>query len=327
MIKNLKFRIIDRDLNHEELEKLTAFILYLNANSTKIRVIYRGENYESLKNKLNLTDDEDYIRLSYFIFLIGDKGRTYRKSYREEIKNKNKVYSIDCTEDTFFENIFLKMRKILSNSKKPEIINFNAKNDILSKYFLNTNNKIDFLNKINAITNDKEKIKIRDYYLSLMHQIGKIGFYNNSFFTSTSFDYNKAIYFAENDSSSEKIIFVSWVKYPLNNIGVSFNYLNNAKSLIKSSQLPNYNTSFFPRQKEFAVKGGLLPHYILGYIKVDKNEFEINPNFFFTKKSFDEILINGFDIDQSDFHEALTQTDYKGFFQFNLESEYIDINE
>lgn len=327
MLENLKFRIIDRDLNQEELKKLTAFLLYFNANPNKIRVIYRGENYESLKNKLNLLDNEDYIRLSYFVFLIGDKGRTYRKTYREKIKNKNKVYSIDCIDDSFFENIFLKMRKILSNRNKPEIIRFNEANGILSEYFLNTSNKMDFINKIKLITNDKEKIKIRDYYLSLMHQIGQIGFYNNSFFTSTSFDYNKAIHFAENHSSSEKIIFVSWVKYPQNNIGVSFNYLNNAKILIKNSQIPNYNISFFPEQKEFAVKGGLLPHYILGYIKVDKNEFEINPNFFFTKKSHDDILRNGFDIDQSDFHEALDQTDYKGFFILNIDSDYIDINE
>lgn len=326
MFENLKFKISDRDLNYEELRKLSTFLFYFKVSS-KVRVIYRGENYENLKNKLNLYGNDDYSKLSYIVFLVGDKGRTYRKSYRENIKKQNKVYAIDCIDDDIFEFIFSKMKKILNNSKKSEIIEFKKKNDIFSEYFLNSNNKTDFIDKIKAVTNNEEKIRIRDYYLSLMHQIGKIGFYNNSFFTSTSFDYNSAMHFAKNDSLSEKIIFVSWVKYPQNDVGVSFNYLNKVKKIIRNSQLPEYNISFFPEQNEFAVKGGLLPHYILGYIKVDKNEFEINPNFFSTKKSYDAILKDGFEINQVDFYEVLDETDYKGYFMFNLENDYSDVNE
>lgn len=46
--------------------------------------------------------------------------------------------------------------------------------------------------------------------------------------------------------------------------------------------LPVYEKSFFPYQKEVTLKGGLLPHYLLGYLHNKRSEkiFEINPALF-----------------------------------------------
>ena len=61
----------------------------------------------------------------------------------------------------------------------------------------------------------------------------------------------------------------------------------------------------------------MLPHYLLGFIDIEKKEFIVNPNFFSSNKSFCEIVENGFDIDQSSFQEKIDKTDYCGFFMID----------
>lgn len=327
-MNELKYNVNGEALNKYEVEKFNTFYADLNKNPKKIKVIYRGENYDNLKEKLDLTNDNDYNKINKYIFLIGEKGRVYRNKHKNKLKHKSKIYSIDNIQDNLFNKIFDKFNLILKNKSLNQVVEiFKSNNYEFSEYFKDKrNNKLDFIIKINSFSKTNERLKVRDYYLSLLHKIGNIGFFHNSFFVSTSSDFNTAVSFAENSNNSKKIIFISWVEYPINIIGINFNYLNLFKNKITQVALPSYNKSFFPSQNEITIKGGLLPHFILGYIRLEDKIFEINPNFFYTTKNFEKVIKNGFDINQSNFAEALNETDYSGFFMLNDNNLYSDIN-
>ena len=327
MFKDLTYKKPDGNISQIELEKLTSFFLYLIKNKHQVRIIFRGENYSNLKVKLNLNGDNDYNKLSSFLFLLGDKGRTYRNEFKKKILKKNKIYSLNCISDDLVKNIFKKLNYILTRkANNKEVQLFKTKNIEFCEYFLNTKNKEHLKDKIKSLENVDDKIKVRDYYLSLLHKIGKIGFYNNSFFISTTTDFNVAKKFSENTCSSTRLILFSWVSFPMNKIGVSFNYLNKSSNLIKSLGLPIYNRIFYQAQNEISIKGGLLPHYILGFLKLESKEFIVNPNFLNSNKDFIGMVKDGFNIDQTTFNEKLDETDYNGFFTINEDGLLEDIN-
>lgn len=159
----------------------------------------------------------------------------------------------------------------------------------------------------------KSKLKVRDYYLKLLHRIGNIGFSDKSFYLSTSRKFSAAKSFATDDG----IVFISWGKSILESYPIQ---------ILKESGLPMYVKAVFPLQREVTLTGGLLPHYILGYYVVNEKTFVVNPNLFSTEKSFNQIMQHGFDIDQSRFHEALQQTNYSGFIVLDENDDYFDIN-
>lgn len=328
IMNGLIYKVNGEILNDYETEKFKTFYEYLSNNSKNIKIIYRGENYSNLKEKLNLCGDNDYYKLSQTIFLIGEKGRVYRNEYKNKIKDKRKVYPIDYIDEDLFNRIFDKLNLILQNkNNNPKIEKFISNNLEFADYFKNkSDNKKKFISKINTINKSIEKIKVKDYYLSLLHKIGTIGFHNNSFFISTTTNYDVAKSFAKNSENSQKIIFVSWIKYPINNIGINFNYLNSFKNRILQIGLPFYDKTFFPEQTEISIKGGLLPHFILGYVQLEDKTFEINPNLFFSAKNIKNTIKNGFDIDQTGFSKSLNESDYNGFFTLNNNNEYSDFN-
>lgn len=327
MFKDLKYKNNGSELSVEELEKINSFFLALSQNKLRTRIIFRGENYQSLKEKFSLNGNSDFNKLNAIIFQIGAKGRVYRDEYKKKIKNKNKIHAIDSVETNLFKYIFHKINYILSKKKnREEIKQFKCNNKDIDDYFLDKNKMNDFLTKVSSSKNNQEKIRIRDYYLNLLHQVGGIGFYNNSFFLSTSTDIKVAEKFSAKFTNSEKIIFISWVNYPINKIGISFNYLNKLSSKLLNMGLPTYSKSFFPKQKEVSIKGGLLPHYILGYIRPEKKELILNPNLFTTNKDFNGIIKNGFDIDQTNFKKFLNKTDYSGYFILDENNIYSDFN-
>lgn len=114
--------------------------------------------------------------------------------------------------------------------------------------------------------------------------------------------------------SNKDIIIVARDNTPLINGRAGFDSKKMNSSIFNESILPTYTKSFFPKQREILLKGGIFPHYMLGYINLENKEFELNTHFFSTPKTFKEILINGFDIAQSSFHQKLKETDYESFF-------------
>jgi len=108
---------------------------------------------------------------------------------------------------------------------------------------------------------------------------------------------------------------------PLIDYGVSRETLSSVEDLLVHRKLPIYKREIFPSQKELMIRGAIFPHHLLGYIDTKRNSFIVNSNFpFSTIESLENddvqlnyirmIIKNGFEIDQSNFHEFINNTDY-----------------
>lgn len=310
---DLVFKVDGRDLTDKELKKVTIFILELSR--VWRRIIYRGENEENLRRKLNINSTENiFERLSYFIFMVGDKARAYHLQNRDSIINEGNIYPIDSLDQDVFYMIFDKFYNVFHTSTNRENIDFREYNHDFATFFQNRENRNIFLNKILEIQNDHDKLIVRDYYLSLLHKIGKVGLHYTSLFVSTTLDKEVSDHFAKVNVNSEKsITFVGW-----------FARKASGNGLIKRYSLPVYNRGIYLNQREISMKGGILPHYLLGYIVHSTNEFFINPNFFTTNKEISSIVKDGLDIDQTNFIEVLRQTNYTGYITLDGDENWRD---
>lgn len=312
-------------LTNDEANRVMSFMAYLiKQNPVNLKMIYRGINYSILRESLNLSGENEFERVSQFLFLIGDKGRLYRQEYQNKIRIKRKLHSITDSDDDIFKYIFNKYNKILNIKGNLTIEKFIKNNPIFSDYFLHKNHLRTFIETIKEFPKDL-KIQLRDYYFLPLHQLGVKGIYPNSFFVSTTKRFNVAKKFAVNTLSKDSIILYSWISRPFNR------YIQPHISIERQSKvgeilhkLPIYSRSFFPRQSEVSLKGGLLPHYLLGYLRLRTNEFEVNPYLFSTTKSFLKIIKEGFDIDQAMLLAALKETDYIDFFTVDENGNYFD---
>lgn len=324
-IGELSFKYDNQNLTVAEFRKLSAFLVGLAGSSSKKKhqLIFRGENYQSLKSKFKLTGDElNFHHLSDMLFMIGEKGRGYRKSYRDKIK-KYKLFSITDSSSELFKYIFLKYRDVLSIMNYQVTDKFKRENVLFTDFFLNKKNEQFFVETIMTFTKGKREIA-RDFYLKPLHQIGQSGYYNNSVYLSTTPEIKVANYFSNYKDSSSPVIIVGWIGATMKNNSFGLTYADKAKTFLDGVKLPVYSGVFFPKQKEVTLRGGMFPHYILGYILKERMEFNLNPHFFSTEKSFTEIIKNGFDIDQTHFFEALRQTDYEGSFWLDEEDNFGD---
>lgn len=317
--QNLILKQNHNDLTAQQLQKVTAFLLFLikQQSNRRVSVIYRGDNFENLKNKLNLYGDQlEDTNLNEMLFLIGEKGRGYRKSYTAKIKRKYKIFGIRNSDERVFKYIFGKYRSVFRKSDNPIIENFKRSNPLYVQFFLSGENENVFLETAGNLLENK-RLEFRDYFLAPLHHLGAIGYFNNSIFLSTSSDSNIANDFSPHrqiPNFSEKITIVSWIPQPVMKRYVAYHYSTISNRTIKKLGFPVYKEPFYPTQKEITMKGGLFPHYMLGYFRGRKNQFEINPHFFSTEKAFSEIVDEGFNIDQSNFNRRLKETDYGAFF-------------
>jgi hypothetical protein len=308
---NYNFKINGQDLNKEQYDTLTNFILYTSRKNFT-RIIYRGESIDNLKEKLNILPHENfYEKLNYFTFKIGEKSRVYQERHFKNLKDKSLVSINDLSEKTF-KYIFNKINKVLTESKDPEIKEFINNNDDFCTFFHNKKNLNDFIFNIQKL-NNKQKLKARDYYLSFLHRVGQLGFYQNSFFLSTTT--SKTI--AEKFTKEDDIIFVSWA---------TFKYIKKETNELKINNLPTFNKNIFEYQDEISIKGGLFPQRIIGFIDRNINTFHLNPNIFFFPDLVEYMVDNGIPIDQDDFDQIRSLTNYSGFFTHDGTEYNDDIN-
>jgi hypothetical protein len=317
--ESLKFKVHGRDLSTPEFEKLTAFIFAITQAQVlkQVNVLYRGESYSNLKEKLNMKGSTpDYQKLNDFIFLIGEKGRAYQKEYRKKVKFDHQLFSVSDTSSLVFKYIFQKFNQALKLDKSA-VRHFKNSNSKFSGFFLDDGNEKHFVQKVGE-SPKKQLIEIRDYYLMPLHHLGSVGYYNNSILLSTSTDKKVAINFARSRGERHSVIFISWVsrKKP-------FPVQRKTSISVGKYDLPTYKTSFYPHQSETSLKGGILPHYLIGYVK-DDWEMELNPNLFSTQNEFKQILQNGFEIDQIKFGEKLKETNYTVYFTVDEMGNYRD---
>ena len=200
------------------------------------------------------------------------------------------------------------IRRVVADFRKREI-------GIIS-FFCNKDNERRFIDIVDKLTLPQQIIA-RDYYLGLLHHISKSEYYASSFMLSTSIDFSRASKFAwnrEEKNSENPLIIFGWVPYKYKGVlSVPDSRILREKINMETIGLPVYEKSFFPYQKEVTLKGGLLPHYLLGYLDNNKEDvvFEINPALFETNDSWDGIELP---VDQSTFHQCLQNTLFGRYF-------------
>jgi hypothetical protein len=257
-----------KELNETEKIKWKEFLVWFTRNieQKNISLLYRGTTKKELKDRVasSYRNDDDYMK---YLFSWGEKSKSFLKKNK---KNNSFLRSIESIGGKTFSLIFSKIKEII-NLDSIIVKHFNQNNPNVFNYFKDGMNKGDFIIKIlgQELT---YKIKIRNYYLRLIHTIFELGHKNEfSIFVSTSFDFEIAKNFSvENDG----ITILYWVANPIERFGLSLGIVQELAPFIGEMGLPMYFTEFYPKDKEYCVLGALFPGHIMGYI--DKETLVLN---------------------------------------------------
>lgn len=280
-------------MTNQELIRYNQFLL-AEMDLTRRRVIklvYRGDSLNNLCERLNVDNNGDLTNIELILerlFMVGEKSRRYY--------SLDGNFNIDDTDDYVFEKISKYFKDSLKN-KNPNCVYFFSRNKVLANFFADKHNKNRFL-RIVENANHHERLHIRNYYLTLLHQLAAINYKNKSHFVSTSEDYKIAEKFARQNTDSNKVILHCWQP------------IRQEREIITKYDLPKYSLGPFDYQKEFSVLGGILPHFISGLELMSTNRFYPNPNIFCNEVS-DQIFITGLEIDQTNFGKVLALTNYR----------------
>jgi hypothetical protein len=306
-----------------------------------------------------------YLEIEFYnrLFLIGKKAKIYKREHEEIanlIPNKSSMLllSINNIEDDAFEYIFrvffhvfsenfnrqlvIQIEQILnefkylgsiSNShqgvlrglaekaRELEIIeSFKSTEKTFCEYFQRLESK-NFLTQLPSVKN--ARLKIRDYYLYLIHNFSSSKF---SILCSTSRDIGIAEEFSKGYENKDGIIFFYFSPNLRDIHAMSLELGSNGCNLCKHYSLPVYGTNFYPREDEVALKGGLIPHRILGIFDMSQNKFVVNPHLFLHRNSDKislDILKDGYNIDQENFPKLIKDTGYRGYF-FRYDEFFVD---
>lgn len=286
--------------NLTTVQKEIFLLFYKSISGSSI--IYRGVDGEYLSRRYN-TDASNLSLLSELLFLYGDKGEEFCKDIHFEI-------DINNTERICFQSILNNLKETFSNrnsnndavnNRLPEFCkdNYTAIHNIISI------NEEEWCERIDPLP-EETKIKIKDYYISFLHTIGKAGYGNYSYFLSTTKNYKTAEFFRHNDNE-DGIIIVGWT----NGKGIICTEEPSLKTIVESCGLPTFDKDFFPGQKEITYKCGLLPHFIIGYHYKDK--FEINP-YILKIEDMSAVRKEGLPVNQKPFIELLSKTNFKSYY-------------
>lgn len=320
-------------LNGRELSNIQKEFFFSSVNKiyrTNDKFIYRGDKKTTLSTTYGIEADEFSRQFSHKLFVLGVKARMLMQG---DVPGINEL-DIAGRDRDVFRLIF----KMLSNLLQREfpfgtvrraIAGFRSREEAVATFFRSQYNESIFVETINALPSH-EQILIRDYYLALLHHISKSEYYNSSFLLSTTVDFSQAYKFAwkgEEVDSDNPLILFGWIPDEYEGI-LNVPNTNILKRKIDMGKLglPIYEMTFFFNQKEVTLKGGLLPHYTLGYLYSDQQErdiFEINPALFRTDRSW-----NGKElpVDQNTFFTRIENTLYGRYFTLNPRSKEFSQN-
>jgi hypothetical protein len=287
-------------VSEEEKKILESFLNAL----FRVSVVYRhvGDSYLEMQYRTRTNNIE---LLSEHIFLYGDKG----KLFYEELDQKTFNKDISEIKDEVFSFIYKKYKKVfvekaLKSHKTIDAVDTFCKKEPSFVSFWSNMTEEEWLKRIDKL-DEKEKRKIKDYYVSLLHTVGLAGYGRNSYFLSTSRDMNiRNIMRWQNDG----IEIVGWTKFSRKNV-ITYDKTEKLSVIVKSIGFPIVSHAFFPVQREITYKCGILPHYIVGYL-YGKDSFEINP-YILKKQDFGSVCEKGLDIDQTLFYQRLSEVGYK----------------
>ncbi len=281
-----------------ELTKNENIIFYqakelINDNLNKtIKMIYRGEENKNLFYKLNTLNQDDAFNK---IFRLGDKSASHY--------NPDNISDIEDISIETFEFIFITIKDNLNYDDENSQTEF-------EKYFIDTDIET-FLIQINDL-NDKTKLRIRDYYYAYLHtcdeSIDNISHYVSTSLNPTfSWDY-------WDTTTDDKVLFHYILRQPYLDFAIYSKNQGHLKSLCKKNNLPTYK-AVYPNEDEISVKGLLLANYIFGieYIENGEKYFLVNPCLFQNDFNINDLLTDGFSINQNDVMETLPTTKYNKY--------------
>lgn len=285
--------------------------------SNNYKFIYRGDKKDKIRSVYGLAKDhfDDDFRRS--VFVLGAKASMFIDTILPG------VGEIDIAEAG--NNEFRLIFRMLSNLLQREfpfgtirmaMRTFRTREEDITTFFRNLTNESIFVEIINGLSS-QQQICIRDYYLALLHHISKSEYYASSFLLSTTTSFSQANKFAwnkEDENSNNPLIFFGWLPEQYEGIlNVPDSRILKRKIDMVTLGLPFYEKSFFPFQQEITLKGGLLPHYFLGYLhnNHEGKVFEINPALFQTNDSWNGVELP---VDQSSFHQRMQNTLFGRYF-------------
>jgi hypothetical protein len=253
------------------------------------------------------------------IFLLGAKGRYFDSScLRPGIQ-------LGQLSDNQFELIYKMIQYTLKRSyegtQNEYMQKFLKREHAIVNYFRDSGNQKAFFKQISGLP-AKAKIAVRDYYLWLLHNIDKSEYYSQSFLLSTTTDMRRAEYFAgfkKNFHNSNAVVFVGWLPKKFKGV-LRAPTTREINDLLKEPvNLPRYKDLIFYNQNEIALKGGLFPHFTLGFYYWYKRQIfmEINPAIFDVGEQW-----NGHElpIKYEYFDNAFNETIYNRFFSLDVKT-------
>lgn len=307
MFKQFEFYVNDQSASQKEQQQFFSFIKSLKS-SKRVRFVFRGN---SNIIKYYDTDVDNIPLLSHCIFCIGDKGCYFLQKKLIDFKE---IFPVIWNK---FNDKVCKLN-FRSEQTKQHVLHFLKCNPEIQQYFSNEQNRKSFECISDLPIEDRKKVA--DYYLSILHTIGKSA-NGKSFFLSASKNYMVADEFKGTNS----IIIYGWLpKKGINNHIIKYIDVEKYSSFVKKIGLPTCNVPIYPEQREICIKCGLLPNYIIGF--QHDNKFYINPNILKTQWH-DNIVYDGLDIDQKNFNDLLTKSKYsQSFIYYDGDYYLISVN-
>lgn len=207
-------------------------------SSRKVRFIFRGDS--NLFEQYN-TEIGNLPLLACYVFCLGIKGRNF---FQSKLVDRNSQFSLIWEK---FHNKVCKL-DFASDGAIKRTSQFLKENPILTNYFSDEHNKEQFENL--SQLSISEANKVADYYLYLLHTIGRSG-NGNSYFLSSSTDYLVAEKFKGNHS----IIVYGWLpKKNLKRRIIKYSDVETNREFVESLHLPIYQHPIYPEQREICIK-------------------------------------------------------------------------
>jgi hypothetical protein len=283
--------------NTAEKENIDKFIERLNfyKKENVIKTLCRGFSKEFVFPVYNL--ELKYHSINDFakcLFYYGDKSK-----YFWEQKN-GRDFGLNDTSNEVFEYVFDLFSEIVKSPKKEKTIKYIRNNSKQFDFFIKSDNKSTFIKEIKSI-NENKKTELRNFYFRIIHQLGETQLKDKSILISATEEERQT----EKFSGKNGIKIYFW-DFDFNNI-----------PLLKNSKIPIFHGKPYRNQKEISIFGVIFPHYIYAVKDYDSGKIIFNPALK-NNKNYDEIILAGFDIDQTKFSLNLkNQTNIEFGLQYN----------
>lgn len=265
-------------------------------NEHHIRKLYRGMSIEYLHKHFNILHADNLAdnlldvlyEIATNIFHIGIKSNHY-------LHNKNPK---SVTQEAFSQLAY-ELQQI--GCRNPGYSN------LLEMKF----------NFPDSIT-EEEKIIIRDYYLTLLHQLGieevEPDLINASNLVSTATELDAARRWINHKSNNGIIVEYIIPSENLEHSGISFDSRNNNINfhrILTQYGLPIIDSAPHPSELEISNRYALLPMYISGFYFIEKGKSEFT--YFVLNSFFDnkQTPFKGFNVNQEHFDEQIKNTKYQ----------------